>query len=152
VGDHDDHQEHSGIHFPPHQIMSRRSVATFYATFAAASIAINIGAQAVTSKIYKGPYSVTASILVGTGAGLTFKYILDKSYIFEHTSKNGAHETATFIKYCFMGILTTGIFLATETLFHYWFHEGYMRYVGGLIGLIFGYIAKYWLDRRFVFS
>lgn len=53
--------------------------------------------------------------------------------------------------YTVMGIFTTIIFLAFEFGFHAIFETKEMRYVGGVIGLMIGYICKYYLDKRFVF-
>jgi hypothetical protein len=44
------------------------------------------------------------------------------------------------------------IFWAVEFAFDFVFDSEVMRYIGGVIGLSAGYVAKYHLDKRFVFS
>ncbi|MCL1962124.1 MAG: GtrA family protein [Desulfovibrionaceae bacterium] len=46
---------------------------------------------------------------------------------------------------------TTVIFWGFEFGFHAPFGTRWMRYLGGVIGLAIGYVAKYGLDKRFVF-
>jgi putative flippase GtrA len=50
-----------------------------------------------------------------------------------------------------MGLVTTAIFWATEYAFWLVWGTQLMREVGAVLGLAVGYIAKYQLDRRFVF-
>ena len=91
-------------------------------------------------------------MIVGTALGLISKYILDKNFIFLHASKSVNHEAKTFLLYSAMGVVTTGVFWATEYAFEYAFESDSMRYVGGVIGLIAGYIIKYHLDKKLVFK
>lgn len=123
-----------------------------YAAFAALSIAVNIGTQALVMSLYGGPGAIFISMVFGTGAGLVCKYILDKRYIFEHQSRDTRQEATTFALYTVMGLATTAVFWGTEYAFHFLFASDTMRYVGGIIGLTVGYLAKYWLDARFVFT
>ena len=51
-----------------------------------------------------------------------------------------------------MGILTTMIFWGFELGFHYFFQTKEMRYLGGILGLMIGYICKYHLDKHYVFK
>ena len=51
-----------------------------------------------------------------------------------------------------MGLATTVVFWGTEAVFHFLFDSDAMRYVGGAIGLSIGYLIKYQLDARYVFS
>ena len=90
-------------------------------------------------------------MLVGTGIGLVTKYILDKRYIFSFKPKNLAHDGKLFFLYCVMGIVTTAIFWIIEYGFKWIFATELMRYIGGAIGLILGYLIKYRLDKQFVF-
>ena len=50
-----------------------------------------------------------------------------------------------------MGLATTVIFWGFEFGFQYLFATKEMRYLGGALGLAIGYVAKYLLDKRFVF-
>ena len=51
-----------------------------------------------------------------------------------------------------MGLATTAIFWGTEFLFSRIDPSGRLIYLGGAIGLAIGYVVKYELDRRFVFT
>ena len=124
----------------------------WYTLFAIIATLANIGSQDITSRLYQGRFEITLSILVGTAVGLLVKYILDKKYIFKYRVANLAHDTRMFVLYTSMGIITTLIFWAFEFGFEYLFETKAMRYLGGVIGLCIGYLVKYQLDRRYVFS
>ena len=126
-------------------------IAIFYTLFAVVSTAINIGSQMVSIWIYKGPFSVEISILVGTVMGLPLRYFLEKRYIFNFTSKNLVHDGKLFIFYSAMGVITTLIFWGTEYAFHLIYDTDVMRYLGGAVGLSIGFYVKYQLDKRYVF-
>ena len=126
-------------------------IAIFYTLFAVVSTAINIGSQMVSIWIYKGPFSVEISILVGTVMGLPLRYFLEKRYIFNFTSKNLVHDGKLFIFYSAMGVITTLIFWGTEYAFHLIYDTDFMRYLGGVIGLSIGFYVKYQLDKKYVF-
>lgn len=132
--------------------MSRSRLVLAYSGFAAASILVNIGTQALTVLLYQGPYSVPASVVLGTATGLLCKYFLDKRFVFRHSSESVSHEAKTFTLYVVMGLATTLIFWGTEAGFHFMFEGDTMRYVGGIIGLSIGYAVKYRLDSHFVFK
>lgn len=122
-----------------------------YAAFAAMSIFANLGSQWFSVRLYSGPYHIALSMLVGTAVGLIVKYILDKRWIFRYRTANASHEAKTFVLYTLMGGATTLIFWGMEAFFHWLFSSDAMRYVGGLLGLVIGYIIKYFLDKRLVF-
>lgn len=126
-------------------------LAVLYAVFAIIATAANIGCQALVIWVYKGPYAVPLSILVGTAAGLPIKYVLEKRHIFSFESDNLAHDGRLFMLYSFMGVFTTALFWGVEYAFHHVFGTDAMRYLGGAIGLTVGYVIKYHLDKRFVF-
>ena len=126
-------------------------LATLYTAFAIVATFFNILAQDICSYIYSGPFYILISIIVGTGVGLVIKYILDKKYIFKYKTQNAQHDGKVFMLYTLMGIFTTIIFWGFEFGFHAIFATKEMRYVGGVIGLMIGYICKYYLDKRFVF-
>jgi hypothetical protein len=50
-----------------------------------------------------------------------------------------------------MGLATIVIFWGFEFGFNHIFATKEMRYLGGVIGLAIGYLAKYHLDKRYVF-
>lgn len=126
-------------------------LAAIYALLAALATICNIAAQDAFLFAYGGPYDIFLSVLVGTGAGLIVKYVLDKRYIFCFKADNMAHDGRIFLLYSLMGVFTTLIFWGFEFTFHLIFQTDTLRYVGGVIGLAIGYLAKYKLDKRYVF-
>lgn len=127
-------------------------LAMLYMAFAIVATLCNILTQDICSYLYYGDFSILISIIIGTGFGLVVKYILDKKYIFQYKTKNAGHNRHIFFLYTVMGILTTFIFWGFEFGFHYIFETKEMRYLGGILGLIIGYICKYYLDKRYVFK
>jgi putative flippase GtrA len=126
-------------------------IALLYALFAAISTAANIGAQDVLLRVARVDHAVGLSVLLGTAVGLVVKYVLDKRYIFRYQTRGVGHDGRTFALYALMGVATTVIFWGFEFGFHALFGTRWMRYLGGVIGLAIGYVAKYGLDKRFVF-
>lgn len=126
-------------------------LAMLYMAFAIIATLCNILTQDICSYLYSGDFSILISIIIGTGFGLVVKYILDKKYIFQYKTKNAGHNRHIFFLYTVMGILTTFIFWGLEFGFHYIFETKEMRYLGGILGLMIGYICKYYLDKRYVF-
>lgn len=123
-----------------------------YAAAAVFSIIVNIGSQYGVVQLFgDGTLAVYASIFIGTGAGLVSKYLLDKFLVFEEKLEHGRAMVSQFAFYTFTGVFTTIVFWGTEIFFHYAFESDLMRYVGGVIGLVIGYILKFLLDSRFVF-
>ena len=114
-------------------------------------MASNLAAQALVMYFNNNSHAMLLSMLVGTGVGLVTKYILDKRYIFIFKAENLAHDGKLFFFYCVMGIVTTALFWIIEYGFHWIFATELMRYIGGAIGLIMGYLIKYRLDKQFVF-
>ncbi|MBI3101419.1 MAG: GtrA family protein [Burkholderiales bacterium] len=126
-------------------------LAISYAIFALIATAANISAQDLLIRTYSGEFSVIASVTLGTGVGLVVKYILDKHYIFRFQARSVGHDTRIFALYTVMGMATTMIFWGFEFGFHHVFETKEMRYLGGVLGLSIGYLAKYHLDKRYVF-
>jgi len=127
------------------------TIAVLYTIFAAFSTVINIGSQMLSILVYKGPFSVEISILVGTVIGLPLRYFLEKRYIFNFTSKNLIHDGKLFLFFSAMGVITTLTFWGIEYAFHLIYDSDFMRYVGGVIGLVVGFYIKYQLDKKYVF-
>lgn len=127
-------------------------LAFMYGIFALIATAANIGAQDLAIRTYHGSSALLLSVIVGTAIGLVVKYILDKRYIFRFRARNAAHDGRTFLLYVAMGILTTAIFWGFEFGFDYLFQSKALRYFGGMLGLAIGYVAKYQLDKRYVFK
>jgi putative flippase GtrA len=122
-----------------------------YTLLAVIATAVNIGFQDVFVRLHDGIYSVPLSMVVGTGAGLLTKYILDKKFIFHYQVRDAKQDVNTFLLYALMGLTTTAIFWFLEAAFAIVFGTKEMRYVGAVVGLAIGYFVKYRLDRRFVF-
>ena len=114
-------------------------------------MATNLTAQVLVMYFNNNSHAMLLSMLVGTGIGLVTKYILDKRYIFIFKAENLAHDGRLFLLYSVMGIVTTALFWIIEYGFHWIFATELMRYIGGAIGLIMGYLIKYRLDKQFVF-
>ena len=95
--------------------------------------------------------SLYVAMLFGTVAGLVTKYMLDKKYIFYHTPADKTDDAMKFSLYSFMGVFTTIIFWGTEITFNAIFENPYAKYMGAVIGLMIGYIIKYFLDKKYVF-
>src|SRR5262249_53204564 len=114
-----------------------------YAAFAAAAIAINLLSQTAVLLVAVGYRScIYAAILYGNVAGLVFKYICDKRWVFEDAGLSVKADGKKFGLYTFFGLFTTAIFWAVELAFHYIFQTQLMTTVGGAIGLIIGYVVK----------
>jgi putative flippase GtrA len=134
-------------------VASRKwEIAGLYTAFALFSMAINIGAQMLAVALYSGPWHIEFSILFGTAAGLVPRYVLEKKFIFNFSSRDIGHDTRLFIMYSFMGVFTTLIFWGFEYAFHLLFASDLLRYIGGIVGLTIGFVVKYQLDKRFVFT
>jgi putative flippase GtrA len=126
-------------------------LAIVYAIIALIATAANLGAQALSVRVWTGLWHIEISVLIGTAVGLVLKYVLDKIYIFRFKADDALHDLQTFILYTGMGVITTLLFWGFEFGFYQAFQDKSLRYLGGLIGLVLGYWAKYHLDKRFVF-
>jgi len=123
-----------------------------YSFFAVIATLTNLAAQEVSVQLYTGIYSLYLAMLAGTFAGLVCKYLLDKHYIFGFKT-NSAHENMRkFLIYGLTGVVTTILFWSFELSFEFWFDTKQARYLGAIIGLSIGYVVKYHLDKRYVFS
>ena len=122
-----------------------------YALFAAIATGANILSQHLCLQLYGGPFSLYAAMAAGTLVGLVIKYVLDKKFIFYHTTAGARDDMRKFIIYSSMGVFTTLIFWGSELLFNHLFTFPEAKYLGAAIGLGVGYITKYNLDKRFVF-
>ena len=131
--------------------MSPLHRAVLYALFCGVSIAVNLTVQWVSYQILSGRFSIELSILFGTMAGLPVKFFLDRQYIFDNT-RSERRSTTEFVLYSLTGIVTTLVFWATEWLFHLLFATDVARLSGGALGLTIGFVVKYQLDKRWVFS
>lgn len=126
---------------------------SLYSLFAIISIFVNLLVQFIFFKLYSGPFYIYFGMILGTLAGLPTKYFLDKKWIFYHKSKSFFENIHNFILYSIMGVFTTMIFFMFELSFFYLLPQiSYAKYIGALLGLIIGFIVKYFLDKKYVFK
>lgn len=123
-----------------------------YIIFAIIATITNIAVQAICFNFYKGPFSLQVAIIFGTASGLVLKYLLDKKFVFSHSTENLKAEGQTFTLYTLMGVFTTIIFWGIEWLFYLFLQFDWAKYLGAIIGLSIGYIIKFYLDKKFVFN
>ncbi len=123
-----------------------------YSFFAVLATIANLATQRLI--LCFGDSSIFFALAVGAGTlvGLVLKYVLDKRWIFKDISAGVKAHGKKFSLYTAMGIVTTAIFWGTETAFWLVWQTDMMRELGAVIGLSIGYVAKYNLDRRFVFT
>jgi len=130
--------------------VSRSTIALRYVIFAVIATIANLGTQRLVLSGGEGLF--IWAVLAGTAVGLVVKYLLDKRWIFFDTSSGTAAHARKFTLYTVMGLLTTAIFWGMETAFWLTWRTDAMRELGAVIGLTIGYVVKYWLDRRYVFT
>lgn len=121
-----------------------------YAGFAVLATLANLATQRVVLSAF--PAGLLVALAAGTLVGLVVKYALDKTWIFGGAGHASAGQTGTFGLYAATGIVTTLIFWGTETAAWLIWHSHLAREAGAVVGLGIGYIVKYRLDRRFVFT
>jgi len=122
-----------------------------YSAFAGIATLVNLGTQALVVLWSHTAVALVVSVLAGTASGLAVKYWLDKHYIFRFVTRDLSHDGRLFALYTTMGGVTTIIFWGMEFLFQHLYQTDVMRYTGGALGLVIGYLVKYQLDKRFVF-
>lgn len=133
--------------------MSAARLAGLYAAFAVVATVANLAAQRIVlAADGAGAGRLALAIAVGTLVGLVVKYVLDKRWIFHDLSTGAAAHGRRFGLYAAMGVVTTVIFWGTETAFWAVWRTDAMRELGAVLGLAVGYVVKYRLDRRFVFT
>ncbi|GGF79035.1 hypothetical protein GCM10011402_34600 [Paracoccus acridae] len=126
------------------------TIAVRYILFAVVSTLVNFGTQELVIGI--APISpLVLSILAGTAAGFAIKYVLDKRWIFHDGYTTPASEVRKVTLYALFSVLTTMVFWGFEITFWMIWETDLAKYTGGAIGLAIGYMAKFALDRRFVF-
>lgn len=123
-----------------------------YAAFAVIATLVNLGVQRAVLVLDRSAAGFVAAMICGTAAGLVVKYLLDKRWIFDDRSTGLRAHGQRFSAYAAFGLLTTGIFWGFETAFWLWGRTDTWREVGAVIGLAIGYVLKYRLDRRYVFT
>ncbi len=132
--------------------MTLRALVLRYAAFAALATFANLGVQRLVLSWGHDRVTLAVAILAGTLVGLSLKYVLDKRWIFYDLETGAKAHSHKFSLYMAMGVITTAIFWGTETGFWVIWQTDIMRELGAVIGLSIGYIVKYHLDRRYVFT
>lgn len=128
------------------------SLLFLYSLFAIIAIAANVLSQELALLFYRGAHELLIAIAVGTAVGLVVKFLLDRKYIFKADTVPLSKDGRQFIAYAATGVLTTLLFWGTEIAFELIFASREARYAGAILGLSCGYVLKYQLDRRFVFT
>lgn len=132
--------------------MSLTTLVLRYAAFAVIASLANLAAQRLVFLCGTGTVWFVLALGTGTGVGLVIKYILDKNWIFYDQSTGVGAHSQKFPLYVAMGLVTTALFWAMETLPWLLWHSAPLRDAGAVLGLTIGYVIKYRLDRRFVFT
>lgn len=132
--------------------MTRTTLLLRYMAFAIAATLANLGVQRLVLAVDDGAWGFAAAVFAGTLVGLVIKYLLDKRWIFNDRTTGIAGHGRKFTLYTVMGVATTAIFWGTETAFWVIWRTDLARETGAVLGLAVGYVVKYRLDRRFVFT
>lgn len=132
--------------------MKYYEIMILYSLFCVIATALNLLTQRLVLAVLNQTSVVfIVAMLLGTGIGLLVKYALDKNFIFIGSGKIRPDNTQ-FIMYALTGVGTTTIFWSIETIFWFFGETQLYREIGAVIGLCIGYVAKYKLDKRFVFK
>lgn len=132
--------------------MKTPKIVIVYGAFAAISTIANLATQRLVLKTVSLEYKFWLAIFAGTAVGLVLKFVLDQRWIFYDTQGGAAKQAKKFTLYTLTGVGTTLVFWATETGFWLVWQTDLMREAGAVLGLTVGYIVKYNLDSRYVFS
>jgi putative flippase GtrA len=123
-----------------------------YAAFAVIATVANLATQRVVLQFGDTGTLFALAVGAGTIVGLFIKYLLDKRWIFYDLATRIKNHSRKFSLYTATGVVTTAIFWGMETAFWLIWQTDVMRELGAVIGLTIGYVVKYNLDQRFVFT
>lgn len=132
--------------------MTSQTLVLRYAFFAVFATLANLATQRGVLWFGDSGTVFALAVAAGTFVGLVLKYILDKRWIFGDMSVGVKAHSKRFSLYTAMGLVTTAIFWSMETAFWLVWQTDPMRELGAVLGLSIGYVVKYNLDRRFVFT
>lgn len=132
--------------------MSWQVLVLRYTLFAVLATLANLAVQRLVFFAWPGTGRLALALGLGTLVGLVVKYALDKRWIFADTSRGMRAHGQKFALYSAMGLVTTALFWGTETAFWLLWGTEAMRELGAVLGLSVGYVVKYNLDKRYVFS
>lgn len=123
-----------------------------YVAFAIVATIANLATQRSVLQFGGTSGYFATAVGAGTIVGLVIKYVLDKRWIFYDMDTGVKNHSRKFSLYTAMGLITTAIFWGTETSFWLIWQTDMMRELGAILGLSVGYVVKYNLDRRYVFT
>ena len=132
--------------------MTLQTLILRYTAFAVLATIANLATQRLVLQFGDTGTYFAAAVGAGTIVGLVIKYALDKRWIFYDLETGVKNHSRKFSLYTAMGLITTAIFWGTETAFWLIWQTDMMRELGAILGLSLGYVVKYNLDRRFVFT
>lgn len=132
--------------------MTLQTLILRYAAFAVIATIANLATQRFVLQFGETVVHFAWAVGGGTIVGLVIKYVLDKRWIFFDLERGVKNHGRKFSLYTAMGLVTTLIFWGTETAFWLIWKTEMMRELGAILGLSIGYVVKYNLDRRFVFT
>jgi putative flippase GtrA len=132
--------------------MTLQTLLLRYGAFAVIATIANLAIQRGVLQFGDSGAIFAAAVGAGTIVGLIIKYLLDKRWIFYDLETGVKSHGRKFSLYTAMGLVTTAIFWGSETVFWLIWQTDFMRELGAVIGLGIGYVVKYHLDRRFVFT
>lgn len=132
--------------------MTLKTLILRYTAFAVVATVANLATQRIVLQFGETGVHFAVAVGAGTIVGLVIKYVLDKGWIFYDVETGVKNHGRKFSLYTAMGLVTTAIFWGTETAFWLIWQTEMMRELGAILGLSVGYIVKYNLDRRFVFT
>lgn len=132
--------------------MTRTTLVLRYAAFAVIATLANLAAQRMVLSLGDGAAIFALAVVMGTAVGLVLKYVLDKRFIFHDATTGLRANGQQFLMYTVMGLATTALFWASETAFWLIWQTDAMRELGAVLGLTVGYVVKYKLDSRYVFT
>lgn len=122
-----------------------------YCTFAMAAGAANLVTQELVVQAAPS-WPVMLSILAGTGVAFLVKYVGVKLWVFADPYHSHGHEARKVVRYALLGFLTTTIFWAIELAAWWIWRDPQIKYAGAVVGLALSHVAKYFLDRDYVFN
>ena len=132
--------------------MTLQTLILRYAAFAVVATIANLATQRFVLQFGETGVYFAGAVGAGTIVGLVIKYVLDKRWIFYDLDTGVKSHGRKFSLYTAMGLVTTAIFWGAETAFWLIWQTDMMRELGAVLGLAVGYVVKYNLDRRFVFT
>ena len=123
-----------------------------YVVFSIVATVLNLLTQRILLMGSDQSYELFLAMLAGTAIGLVVKFFLDAKWIFHVGLPGMKTQSKRFGLYSLFGVFTTSIFWGAETFFWLIWTTELARETGAIFGLTIGYVMKYKLDKRFVFS